>query len=115
MSNTKRNRSPRQKKILVGEVGVDSGLIWVGDPCYIIHSKHGTPGYIGKNWGEFCSMMSESCPPQMRQFKYALGHACFGVCATSGYGDGYYPVYAYINKENMITKLEINFIDASED
>ena len=44
------------------------------------------------------------------QLHYCVGHAGVAVVASSGYGDGTYPVFATYNKDNRIIKLEINFI-----
>ena len=41
------------------------------------------------------------------QLNYKLGHAGAGVVFASGYGDGFYPVYAHYNKEGRIIKVEI--------
>ncbi len=63
----------------VGVVGVDAGMVWVGDPCYILALPHSTPQpneeildrfqnlyepkelpeSLGKSWNEFCSKLSE--------------------------------------------------------
>ena len=41
----------------IGKIGVDAGLCWVGDPCYILHPET-PPKTIGKDWDEFCEMRS---------------------------------------------------------
>jgi hypothetical protein len=44
------------------------------------------------------------------QLNYELGHAGVGVTASSGYGDGCYPVYATIvKKTGRIKELKIKF------
>ena len=43
------------------------------------------------------------------QMFYLAGHAGVGVAASSGYGDGSYPVIAHYNDEGRIMKLEIIF------
>jgi len=45
------------------------------------------------------------------QLNFALGHAGAGVAVSSGYGDGYYPVYAHYNKEGRVSKVEIKFME----
>jgi hypothetical protein len=51
----------RSEKVLVGHIGVDAGLCWVGDPCYILHSDK-LPETIGKNWSEFCDLLGDNYP-----------------------------------------------------
>jgi hypothetical protein len=42
------------------------------------------------------------------QLKFSRGHAGAGVAFSSGYGDGYYPVYARRNNEGRIIRVEID-------
>lgn len=56
----------------VGVMGVDAGLCWVGDPCYI---RDGVP------WGQIEEMRGET-----REFAQ-------GVAVRTGLGDGAYSVY----------------------
>lgn len=39
--------------------------------------------------------------------RFSLGHEGAGVSFMSGNGDGFYPVYAFYNKEGRIMKVEI--------
>ena len=91
----------------IGEIGVDAGLCWLGDPCYILH-RETPPEDIGENWLGFCDKMKDSVK---RQFNYELGHAGLGVCLSTGYGDGVYPVLARFNSEGRIAEVKIKFID----
>ena len=79
----------------VGEIGVDAGMCWIGDPCYILHRQGDNPKDIGENWDDFCNKMSANDTwPASKQFNYDAGHAGLGVVVTTGYGDGVYPVLA---------------------
>jgi len=102
--------------VKIGMIGVDAGLVWIGDPCYVLHSKT-LPKAIGKSWFEFCEGLSEKFPT-MKSFNYDLGHEGLGVCVSSGRGDGTYPVYALVGEEGdwgkRIKKVWINFIDDEE-
>src|SRR5271168_4132582 len=91
---------------LIGEIGVDAGLCWIGDPCYILHANP-PPKAIGKDWGEFCDILDQAT---CKQFNYDLGHAGLGVVVSTGYGDGTYPVYARFNKEGRVAKVWVDFI-----
>lgn len=48
-------------------------------------------------------------PDGFGQLNYALGHEGVGVVSTTGYGDGYYPVYANINSEGRVMSITIDF------
>ena len=107
MSGTMNKTENKMEKKKIGVIGVDAGLCWVGDPCYVLH-KSDEEKYksIGENWSEFCNIMGSN---NHKQFTYDLGHDGLGVCVTTGYGDGNYPVYGYFNKDNRISKIEIDF------
>lgn len=75
---------------LAGHIGVDAGLCWIGDPCYIIHSTDDNTKVLGRDWGEFCMKLGNS---DVIQFPYPAGHEGMGVVVGTGYGDGFYPVY----------------------
>lgn len=85
---------------LVGTMGVDAGLCWIGDPCYIIHADSIAKS-LGKNWSEFCDTLldPEGGPHSMLEHKsydFEMGHEGLGVVVGTGHGDGSYPVYAQI-------------------
>ena len=98
----------------IGIIGVDAGLCWVGDPCYILHREN-KPNDIGENWEDFCSTFYEHEDDGFRQYSYDVGHAGLGVCMTTGYGDGVYPVEVRRNKEGRIAELRVIFITEEEE
>ena len=74
----------------IGEIGVDAGL------AGFFNNK---PDYDDEQWGEFCNSIRE-------------GNAWIkdeGFFSSSGYGDGFYPVYAYEMNDEIVA-LEIRFI-----
>ena len=76
----------------IGVVGVDAGLMIIGDPGYLIHTK--PEPSLGKDWDEFCDIISEEKSPAMKQFNFPQGNPGLAVIVSSGFGDGVYPVYA---------------------
>jgi len=97
--------------IKVGEIGVDAGLVWIGDPCYILHKKkNDVPKSIGKDWLDFCNKLNDEKgkPLNHKQFNYDRGHAGLGVCVSSGFGDGVYDVMAKI-EEGRIKEIKVKF------
>ena len=92
----------------IGVVGVDAGLIIIGDPGYLIHTKPDTESTLGKDWDEFCDIISEGKRPTMKQFTFPLGNPGLAVVVSSGFGDGMYPVYAEI-ENGVIKSVKIEF------
>ena len=98
----------------IGEIGVDAGLCWIGDPCYILHTDQ-PPQAIGKDWNEFCDLLhADGQYPVCKQFAYDLGHDGLGVVISTGYGDGVYPVYAEFNEEGRVARVSVEFIDPDD-
>jgi hypothetical protein len=95
-------------RVLVGHIGVDAGLCWIGDPCYILHKDKGDkPAAIGKDWGDFCDTLGKDYPT-LKSYNYDMGHEGLGVCVSTGYGDGCYPVFATI-KNGRVAKVTVDF------
>ncbi len=87
----------------VGTCDVDSGLIWFGDPCYIISEE---PPY--KTWMDFVNNLDEK--EMVTQFNHNKGHVGRGVALSSGYGDGAYDVF--VKRVNgRIAEAKIVFIE----
>lgn len=95
----------------VGVVGVDAGLIMVGDPCY--HADGKRPKALGKDWQDFCHKLRDSKFDQNNslQLDYDMGHAGLGVVVSSGYGDGVYDVMVKKNSEGRVVALKVEFSD----
>jgi hypothetical protein len=103
------------KRKLIGHIGVDAGLCWIGDPCYILHQDE-QPKAIGTDWGDFVSQLyGDSHGFGGKQFNYDLGHPGLGVVVPTGYGDGYYPVYAELNSEGRVASVTVLFDDDDND
>jgi hypothetical protein len=107
-------------KILVGHCGVDSGQLVITDPCYIDSEwikkdvKLDKGGHFKKvKEGEFS--YAGACQATLSkghvggQLNYKLGHAGVGVAIGGFGGDGYFPVYAYLDKDGLVEKVDIDF------
>ena len=94
----------------IGVIGVDAGICWIGDPCYILHQEE-PPAAIGKDWHDFCDKIKEG---NFWQFNYDAGHPGLGVCASTGWGDGEYNVYAR-HEAGRIAELKVVFGYEGED
>ena len=96
---------------LAGHIGVDAGLCWVGDPCYIIHNEDDISSVIGKNWSEFCGKVTDK---EVTQFPYTQGQEGLGLAISTGYGDGFYPVY--VRKEHgRVMEISVVFDEGSQE
>jgi len=97
--------------VKIGECGVDAGMLYLGDPCYVINAALGR-----KPWDEFIRAIAG---PNGYLETYATvesvlpnGKTPFnaGVVVTTGYGDGVYPVYAEFSKTGHIARITVEFI-----
>ncbi len=80
----------------IGVVGVDSGTILLGDPCYWLSNKDWKKEVLNPNFD------------LSREIYYDLGHKGKGVLVSSGYGDGSYPVFAKF-KDDRVKEVKIKF------
>lgn len=110
-------------KWLVGRVGVDAGMVMVGDPCYL--DNYGKKSSNGFEW----VATEVEAQKKANKFDYSYSGACAAtlsensagelglasaVAVSSGYGDGVYPVYATYNGDGRIVRLEVSF-DSDEE
>ena len=96
----------------VGEVGVDAGLIWLGDPCYIIGKE---ADHRWDEWSDFCNDMDQDNWPDTKQFNFRMGHAGLGVTVSTGYGDGLYPVEVKRTSKGRIAEVRLVFIEEEDE
>lgn len=108
--NTKKPSKPKQHTwVKVGTVGVDSGQIMIGDPCYIGNNFDDLDSEAKENRrllryssAAKASMSAKQCG----MFGQSEGGA---FAASTGYGDGEYEVFAkYIGL--CIAEIKIVFI-----
>ena len=105
--------------IEAGWVGVDSGQIMVGDPCYIgdnwdsewneneVKAGKRVPDNRRMNYSGACAA---SLSPNM----YGSIGGSLAFCTSSGFGDGLYPVY--VKKENgRVAAILIDFFPEYDD
>lgn len=83
----------------IGEFTVDSGLVWIGDPCYI--DANDTPPF--DDWNTF---VERFYPPEGEK---RLIQFTEGVGVQTKHGDGCYPVYAMLDNKGNHRGLFIDF------
>lgn len=101
------------EKIVIGWVGVDSGQLLVGDPCYLggwVDNEYGE-GAVGEySYGGACATTDD----ELRyggSIRYEAGHEGRATVFRSGLGDGFYPVVGHFAEVpgwgRRVTKVEI--------
>lgn len=104
----------------VGEAGVDSGTVWLGDPCYLTEDEAVTEP-LSEDWGRVMLECSN--------FYLANGRAAIrgevkplldatvskgGVVVGSFGGDGSYPVYVKRSADGYVLAAMIVFDEDEE-
>lgn len=84
----------------IGWVGVDSGQLFIVDPCYLSSWRHGDyPADDDNSYHRVTSFMLE----------HNYGEVERGVVVSEFGGDGAFPVYAIENDDGLVVKVEIVF------
>ena len=97
----------------VGFIGVDAGLCWVGDPCYVLGKD---AGHGVKTWKEFCDKHDKAVKKSEFGWKACepLGDG-IGFAISTGIGDGEYPVYIETDRDGIVKKIIIDFFGDEEE
>lgn len=106
-------------KWLVGRVGVDAGMVMVGDPCYLDkftdHEWNNEKIEAQKAKGKYDYSYSGACAATLSENSAGELGLSSAVAVSSGYGDGVYPVYAHYNDDGRIVRMEVVFSGEDED
>jgi len=82
-SEIKKSAEPKGETKQIGEICIDSGTCWIGDPCY---TRPSNPFPTSGNYKKFKA----------------------GIAVTTGIGDGFYPVFAEITN-GLVKNVFIDF------
>ena len=103
-------------KIKIGSIGVDAGMCFIGDPCFTLPDDASQRTILDADgndlWNSLIKEMGNKLHTSMsyrtknRFNEHAEG---LGVCVTTGYGDGEYPVYAEI-EDGVVKSVTIKFV-----
>ena len=91
---------------------VDAGMIWIGDPCYVMGGTTSTHGV--RDWSAFARKLEDArtAADEDDAAHEPLGRG-IGLAIPSGYGDGEYPVEIVKNSEGRVASVTITFIGSS--
>lgn len=104
----------KTKREQIGTVGIDAGLLMLGDPCYVINKELGR-----MEWDQFLDKMYANSPIGGNDLHWtvrapfpnpAAGDFRAGIVTTTGYGDGEYPVFAEITEDGRVASVTVQFI-----
>lgn len=117
--------------VKVGTIGVDAGLCWIGDPCYILHktSEELDKRGLGNSWSDnmgqskhglnsFCDKLHPSASGLKNKdedMQDAKSFGYLGVVVSTGYGDGGYNVYIKHDPSGRVAEVKVVFIGDEED
>ena len=97
-------------KKVIGYCPVDSGQIFIIDPCYLSEWKDGE-AYPekpdGNHYSKCCEVTNNKDSGGEVLVSAVAGK---GVAVSSGLGDGLYPVIATYDKDGIVKKIEVKFM-----
>ena len=97
----------KKGRFFVGSVGVDSGQIFITDPCSI---KNHEALKNEANWDDFCNTRFPDAPNKdTPRVEKPVMEMYDGICTSTNFGDGEYPVYTTFDKDGRPTKIEVIF------
>lgn len=98
----------------IGNVFVDSGLLMVCDPCYVLHKEKQYPQF-GDNWHDFCDKFDGPLVPHpkipdffVEKRKTEIDCGGFGTAFQTISGDGSYGVYRLPDGNILIDIAELH-------
>lgn len=92
------------KKMIIGQVGVDSGSLLISDPSYINDAFSIQGDDIYDIYPDKDRYRQISTKATKNTIKIPIA-----MTLQTGYGDGVYPVTAHYNRDGRIAKVEITF------
>ena len=105
----------RRQWVKAGAVSVDTGTLWLGDPCYVLPAdKVDAPG---RDWEKFVEGQYEEGPNGEPAPMHDKGHMELpdGVLVSTGVGDGRYDVFVQRTRDGEIAAVKVVFIDEDGD
>lgn len=118
-----------------GEVDVDAGLLWLGDPCYVLHKNDSDRAPdLGASWEQFCARLEEregeseddNCLPAVQFYHVDQGEEAaapagvrsapgLGVVVSSFGGDGTFPVEVLRDRDGCVLGVRVMFQESEDE
>ena len=96
----------------IGSFGVDSGQVLITDPCYLDdwegNEYNADKIKKAQESGKYPYSYSGACGGAGKKGAGRIGQGCVGIVASTGHGDGEYPVLALFEK-GKVKELKIVF------
>lgn len=89
----------------VGTLGVDAGIMYLGDPCYILQDENQVPDYN--------ELINDKCMKTVDKKGAGVYGNGTGVICSTGFGDGSYGVFIKKYK-NRVAEMKVVFISEDE-
>ena len=99
-----------RRKEIIGHVGVDGGMLMLGDPCYTVPSDGPVQRETKGVWGDFLRKYIDYDAKEQYWHVGGSREGSMAVVVTTGYGDGVYPVEAEIGDDGRIRSVKVTFI-----
>lgn len=82
-------------RVKIGEVPVDSGQVFIVDPCYVLSGEveFDADGNVTNDTAYSRACAASMGEDQAGGFSTSGRNFMDAVCTSTGYGDGMYPVY----------------------
>jgi hypothetical protein len=100
--------STRGKWERAGTIGVDAGLVWIGDPCYLFNDEN-EPPTLGATYEDFIDTLRDREVDNVARFPHANGKVGLGVALYTANGDGTYPVDVLRDVAGRVLEVRIRF------
>ena len=99
----------------VGSIGVDAGLCWIGDPCYL-NADNGDRSPMS-DWSKFCSLLFAREKEGVATWGFGDNYEGDGrgVSVSTGYGDGTYDVMVRRAGDGCVAEVKVVFIPGEDD
>jgi hypothetical protein len=109
---------------LIGYIGVDTGMVQIGDPCYydqtaiaVMRNAWERPDDDPRFWERFTEEMVngvarlhyDGAPFESMSENEAQDEALAAIIVSSGYGDGMYPVFASY-QDGRVASVSVRFM-----
>lgn len=88
---------------LIGHVGVDTGIVVVGDPCYLVAGG----SRVDPQWQDVVKQIFD--PQNPRRIEGTTAVQIEGtIMTTTPAGDDVYPVYAELDDNGQVLSLRVS-------